>query len=355
MNKKDRIFIEIIVGLSLITAALYFFVGVEDKSIWPADRVDADSGSRLIMGTFAHIISVAMDSDTAGNCVEAAFAQIQKVDELMSDYASDSQICQVNRDGFKRAVKVSKPTYEVLQKACQFSELTNGAFDITVGPLVDLWHSAEDANSVPADAQLAGACSKVGYEKLILDANDMSVRFAVDGMRIDLGGIAKGYAVDKAVEVMQKNGAVGGMVEIGGDVRCFGAPPRGKNKWLVGLQDAGATKVNPETGKLLLVLELANAAVATSGDYRRFVVIEGKTYSHIIDARTGRSSDELTSVTVISRNAIDADALATAVSVMGAEKGLALIETIPQTEAILVTSKPEYKLVKTSGAEKYVR
>ena len=355
MSKKDRVFIEIIVGLGLITAALYFFVGVDGESIWPAGRADADSGSRLIMGTFAHIIAVAADSNTARDCVEAASAQIQKVDELMSDYNSDSQISQVNRDGFKRAVKVSEPTYEVLQKALQFSELTNGAFDVTVGPLVNLWRSAEDANSVPADAQLAGARSKVGYEKLILDANDMSVRFAVDGMRIDLGGIAKGYAVDKAVEVMQKNGAVGGMVEIGGDVRCFGAPPRGKNKWLVGLRDAGATKVNPETGKLLLVLELANAAVATSGDYRRFVVIEGKTYSHIIDARTGRSSDELTSVTVISRNAIDADALATAVSVMGAEKGLALIETIPQTEAILVTSKPEYKPIKTSGAEKYVR
>lgn len=355
MNKKDRIFIEIIVGLSLITAALYFFVGTPNKSIWPADRVDADSGSRLVMGTFAHIIAVAIDSGTAEDCVETAFAQIQKVDELMSDYNSDSQICQVNRDGSKRAVKVSESTYEVLQKAVRFSKLSSGVFDVTVGPLVDLWRSAGEANSLPSDEDIARAHSKVGYEKLILDPNDISVRFAVEGMRIDLGGIAKGYAVDKAVEAMKKIGAIGGMIEIGGDVRCFGAPPRGRNNWLIGLQDAGATKLNPETGKLLLVLELADAAVATSGDYRRFTVIGGKTYSHIIDAKTGRSKDELTSVTIISRSATDADALATAVSVMGAEKGLALIETIPETEAILVSSGLEYQITKTSGAEKYIR
>ena len=353
MSKKDRIFIEIIIGLSLITAALYFFVEPRKESIWSADRVDIDSGKRVVMGTLARVIAVAADSNTAKACIEAAFAEITKVDELMSDYKDESEISELNRDGFKTAVKVSKSTYEVLKKSIEFSKRTGGAFDVTVGPLVDLWRSAQDADTLPTDAELQQARSKVGYELLYLDANEMTVQFGVEGMRVDLGGIAKGYAIDKAVEAMQKGGALGGMVEIGGDIRCFGAPPRGQSRWRIGLQDARKIDESTSDGKLLLVLELTDAAVATSGNYQRFAVIEGKTFSHILDAKTGYSSEELTSATVITENATEADALATAVSVMGAEAGLALIEKTPRTEAILVTSPPEYKLIKTSGAEKF--
>lgn len=354
MKKKDRIFIEIIVGLSLIAAAIYFFVGVPEKSIWPAGRVDVNSGVRVVMGTLAHVIAVATDSDTAKQCIEAAFTEIEKIDELMSDYRNDSEIGELNREGFKRAVKVSKSTFEVIQRSIEFSKLSGGAFDVTVGPLVDLWRAAQNANILPAYAELEEVCSRVGYDKLILDANETSVRFAADGMRVDLGGIAKGYALDKAIEAMQKAGATGAMVEIGGDVRCFGAPPRRQEKWLVGLQDPGVIKNSVSGGDILLVLDLANAAVATSGDYRRFVVIRGKTYSHVLDARTGFSSRGLASVTVISPNSTDADALATVVSIIGAEKGIALIETIPDTEAILITSAPQQKLIQTTGAEKFI-
>ena len=306
------------------------------------------------MGTFVRVVAVAADSNTAKRCIEAAFAEIEKVDKLMSYYKSDSEISELNRDGFRRAVKVGKSTYEVLQRSVEFSKLSGGAFDVTVGPLMDLWHSAQDANSLPADAELQQARSKVGYDKLILDANETSVRFSVEGMRVDLGGIAKGYALDKAVEAMQNGGAVGGMVDIGGEVRCFGLPPAGQNKWRIGLQDPKEAKVGFDAGAPLLILHLTDAAVATSGHYRRFVTIGGKRYSHIVDPESGHSSESLASVTIICPSATDADALATAVSVMGAEKGLALIETIPETEAILISSPPEYKLIKTSGAEKYI-
>jgi thiamine biosynthesis lipoprotein len=354
MSKKDRIFIEIIVGLCLITAVVYFFIKPPRESIWLAGRADVDSGKRIVMGTFARVIGVAAEADTAKRSIEAAFAEITKVDELMSDYKEDSEISEVNREGFKRAVEVSEPTYEVLQKAVEFSKLTGGAFDVTVGPLVDLWRSAEEANSVPTDAELAQARSRVGYDKLILDGNEMTVRFAVEGMRLDLGGIAKGYAIDRAVEAMRKEGALGGMVDIGGDIQCFGAPPEGKDRWRIGLQDSRAVGGDTEQGQILMVLELTDAAVATSGDYQRFVFIEGERYSHIIDTETGYGSDELTSVTIIGKSAIDADLLATAVSVMGVEKGLALVEERPETEAILVTSAPEYELIKSSGAERFI-
>ena len=322
-------------------------------------RVQHDSGYRLVMGTFANLKTIAKDPHTAKKCVEAAFSELQKVDKLMSDYKSDSEISEVNRDAFKRAVKVSKSTFEVLEKSVEFSKLSGGAFDITIAPLAELWRTAAESNSVPTEEEIAEARSKVGYEKLFLDANEMTVRFAVEGMKLDLGGIAKGYAIDRAIEAMQVGGAAGGMVDVGGDIRCFGLPPKGKKTWRIGLQNPAEPDSDEETlagvaDQVLMVLKLTDAAIATSGGYRRFFLIEGKKYSHIINPDTATSAEALSSVTIISQNALDADALATAVSVMGPEKGLALIEKIPNTEAILITPSPNYKLIKTSGAGRYV-
>jgi len=344
-RKNTQIAIGIIVAIGLVLALCF----------WPTGPAEADSGHRLVMGTFARVVVVAPDTKTANRCIEAAFAQIYKVDQLMSDYKDDSEISQVNRDAFKRAVKVSKSTYEVLQKAVQFSKLSGGAFDVTVGPLVQLWRSASEANSVPTDTELQQARSRVGYKKLILDANEMTVRFAVDGMKLDLGGIAKGYAIDKAVEAMKKSGALGAMVDIGGDIRCFGTPSKRKSHWLIGVQDPSKARDGLDTGTSSLVLRLKDAAIATSGNYRRFALIKGKKYTHIISRKTAAGAEGLSSVTIIAKRALDADALATAVTVMGAEKGLTLVEKTPQTEAILITSPPEQKFIKTTGAEKYIK
>ena len=327
--------------------ALYFFAG-------RAKQVEVDSGHRLVMGTFARVVAVAADAKVADKAIEAALAEIERVDKLMSDYKSDSEISQVNKDGFNRAVPVSEPTFEVLQRSIEFSKLTGGAFDITIGPLVDLWRSAKKKGVTPSQEEIAQAKSRVGFENLILNGKDRTVKFAVASMRLDLGGIAKGYAVDKAIEAMQQAGAIGGMVDIGGDLRCFGKPPKGRSKWSIALQNPNVNK-NTDESDLLLVLKLDNAAVATSGDYQQFVLIEGKRYSHIINRRTGTSAEGLSSVTIITDSATDADALATAVSVMGVEKGLALVEKMPNAEAIVITSPPKYKLVKTMGAEKYLK
>jgi len=227
--------------------------------------------------------------------------------------------------------------------------------DITVGPLVALFRNAKESKIAPGEEQIALARSKVGFEKLKLDSENKTVQFSDKGMLLDLGGIAKGYAIDKAIEATQRCGATGAMVDIGGDVRCFGLPPEGKDNWLIGLQDPNSTIEGIAGGGLLLILKISNAAVATSGDYQQLVLIEGKRYSHIMDRRTGTSAEGLSSVTIIADNATDADALATAVSVMGAEKGLALIEKLSNTEAILITPKPKNEIIKTSGAEKYVK
>jgi thiamine biosynthesis lipoprotein len=174
-------------------------------------------------------------------------------------------------------------------------------------------------------------------------------------MRLDLGGIAKGYAVDKAIEAARQSGAAGAVVDLGGDIRCFGEPPKGKRQWLIGLQDPKAAIKGIGGSGILLTLKVSDVAVATSGDYQQFVLVEGKRHSHIINRETGTSVEGLSSVTIITDNATDADALATAVSVMGAEKGLDLIEKLPNTEAILLPSSPKREIIKSSDADKYLK
>lgn len=345
MNTKiSRIVIAVFAACLIV--AVYFSVNT-------SRQVKLDSGHRLVMGTFAHVVVIAEDSNTAEKCIETAFVEIHKVDELMSDFKSNSEISKVNRDGFKSAIHLSQSTYEVLQRSLEFSKLTDGAFDISVGPLVDLFHSAQEKQVTPSKEQIAQARSKVGFEKLKLDEQNRTVKFAVDGMRLDLGGIAKGYAVDKAVEAMQTCGAIGGMVDIGGDIRCFGAPPDGRNHWLIGLQNPNLEK-DTAGRNIVLKLKLTNGAVATSGDYQQYVLIEGKRYSHIIDRKTVTITEGLSSVTIIADNATDADALATAVSVMGAEKGLELIESTNDTEAILIPAGKSLKFIKTANASQFI-
>ncbi len=345
MKTKIR-HIAIAVFVTCLIVTIYFSINTKKP-------VSLNSGYHLVMGTFARVVAVAEDSSTTQKCIDAALAQINKVDELMSDYKGGSEISLVNKNGFKQPIQVSLPTYEVLKKSIEFSKLTDGAFDITVGPLVDLFHSAEENEIFPDKEQIAQTKLKVGFEKLKLDDQNKTVQFTVEGMRLDLGGIAKGYAVDKAIEAMQSSGAIGGMVDLGGDIRCFGTPSKGKKNWLIGLQNPNAEQ--DTTGRdVVLKLKLIKGAIATSGDYQQYVLIEGKRQSHIMDRLTGKSAKGLSSVTIIAGNATNADALATAVSVMGAEKGLALIEKLSHTEAILIASQPEYKLTKTTGAEKYI-
>ncbi len=236
----------------------------------------------------------------------------------------------------------------VLSIAVEYSKKSGGAFDVTIGPVVDLWRRAEENKQKPTEEALAQAKSKVGYEKLVLDSENKTVKFAVEGMRLDLGAIAKGYAIDMAVEAMKKSGAIGGMVDVGGDIRCFGKPKAGRKCWLIGLEDPVVE------GNLLLKLKMPDMAVATSGDYRRFVLIEGEKFSHIMNPQKGVSAGQFASVTIIAPTAVDADAMATAVSVMGPQKGLELVERLAGIEAILISSETGGKRRQSSGAALYI-
>jgi thiamine biosynthesis lipoprotein len=310
-----------------------------------------NSGFRPLMGTLANITVVAEDEATAQQSIE----ELNYVDGLMSYQKQDSQLSEINRSAYNTPIKVDESIFQVLEKAVEFSRKTKGAFDITVAPLVDLWNTAEDTNALPTPEAIEAATEKVGSEKLILDANEQTVSFAVKGMKIDVGGIAKGYAIDNAIQAIQQAGALGGMVDVGGDICVFGKPPNNKKYWSIGLQDPKDTSETILPGSYLMVIKVNDAAVTTSGDYRRFVSVQGQKFSHIFDASTGQSARDLSSVTIIADTAIKADALATAVTVLGLQKGLDLIESLPDTEAILMSSAPDYKITKSSGANKYIK
>jgi FAD:protein FMN transferase len=336
----------VLVAIVFLAASLIFLAVMHQQ-------VEFHSDVHLVMGTYARVVVIAKNSRIAEKCVKTAFAEIKKVDDLMSDYKDDSEIGIANAQAFQRPVQMSKSTYEVIKKSVEYSKLTDGAFDITVGPLVMLFRQAKQTQIAPTAEQIEQAKSKVGYEKLVIDDTNRTVKFTVEGMRLDLGGIAKGYSADKAAEAMRQEGATGGMVCVGGEVRCFGDKTVKSKKWVIGIQDPNLE--NNGGKNLIMALNLTDGAVSTSGDYQQFVMINNQKYHHIIDRSTGSSEKGITSATIISQNAADTDALATSVSVLGAEKGLAIIEKIPDTEAILVLSQPYGKIVKSSGADKYIK
>lgn len=339
----------VVIGVVCLLVLVLAYFGLTGR-----EPVEVDGGYRVVMGTFARVVVIAGSERVAQACVDAAVEQQRRIDTLMSYHNPESQLSQVNRLAYAEPVAVSPETFEVLRRAVEFSKLSNGAFDVTVGPLGDLWQAAAQADENPTEQALAEARAKVGYEKLLLDEQARTVRFAVEGMKVDLGGIAKGAAIDASIEAMKSRGALGGMVDIGGDVRCFGQPPRGQESWRIGLQNPNVAPDELDATAPLLVLDVSDQAVTTSGDYRRFTMVKGQKQSHIMDAVSGKGADKLVSVTIIAQDATSADALATAVSVLGLEKGLALIEQVPATEAILIPNQPNAPLIKTSGAEAYI-
>jgi len=347
MKQKKRIYVEIALGVLFIFTAV-FLTKPGDDSIWPKSRIAVDSGNRQVMGTIAKIIVVAMDEKIAKNAIEAAFRKIDSLEDQMSVYKPDSMISGLNENGFNEPVKVSEELFYVIQSSIEFSKKTDGAFDITVGPLIELWKEAGKKNELPEPAQIEEAKKSIGYEKLILNPDENTIQFAVEGMKIDLGAIAKGFAIDKAAEEIMKAGAIGGLIDIGGDIRCFGAPPKLKKNWMVGLQNPKNIQGN-DAKQVLLTLSLFSNSVATSGNYQRYVEIDGKRFSHIIDPHKYSSADDLQSVSVIAATSIDSDALATSVSVLGKERGLELIESLADVEAVIIPAGADQEMIMSSG------
>jgi len=274
------------------------------------------------MGTLVTVIVFAPDATSGKEALEEAFSEIKSVDDLMSTWREDTELSRLNASAGEGPKEVSEELFEVLSRSMEISRLTEGAFDVTVGPLIGLWKAAAERDALPTELELARARKRVGYEKLVLNEEKLTVALP-QGMSIDLGAVAKGYAVDRAARALRALGIRSFLIEAGGDLFAAGqypdTPPR---PWSVGVKDP----FDPDWRKLIRGLSMVDRAAATSGHYYRSVTIGGVQYSHIIDPRTGRPVEGVaSSVTVIAPTCTDADALATALSVPGADRAEALL------------------------------
>lgn len=285
------------------------------------------------MGTLVSITVFGKGKDTAEKAIDLAFNRIAEIENSMSNYKEDSELSMINRKASAEFVPLTQDTFIVIKKAIEFSRLSGGTFDITCGPLCKLWKDAGKSGRLPANEELEKILNVVGYNKINLDAEKQELSLQQPGMELDVGGIAKGYAVDEAIKVLKEHGIESALVDAGGDLYAMGTKPGGE-PWRVGIQDPNHPD-NTET--FLGKLKIKDCAVATSGDYQRFVVIDGKKYSHIVNPLTGRPVENVPSVTVIANDAITADALATALSVMGAKGGIELVQSIPGVEALITS------------------
>ena len=303
--------------------------------------------SREVMGTLAEVTAIGPDEHTARAAVEAAYTRLEDVNRLMSDYRHDSEIGRLNALPAGGSLIVSPETFHVLHQAHRISEATGGVFDVTCRPPVELWKQASRNNRLPDEATLRQALTRVGWRKLGLSPATRTVSKRVDGTQIDLGGIAKGYALDLAASAMKKAGASSGLIDVGGDILAIGRQADG-SPWRIGVQ-------HPLQTGLLLKLALTDRAVATSGNQQRFIVIDGKRYSHIIDPRTGQPAEEAVSVTVVAPDGITADAWATVFSVLTVEQGRQRAAKRDDLEAMWTWGTGhEPHVVKTTGFDRYI-
>jgi thiamine biosynthesis lipoprotein len=293
--------------------------------------------SQNIMGTRCSVELWSDDKARGQAAIASVFADMHRIDRLMSTWKENTEISLVNREGSKHPVKISEELFRLLQESVRYSELTHGAFDITyasVGYLYD-FKKGVHPDQKAIDAALPG----INWRHMKLDEKEMTVYFTRPGMRIDLGGIAKGHSVDKGIEILRKQGITRAMVNAGGDTRIIG--DRFGRPWVVGVRDPD------NEHKMYLRLPLTDTAFSTSGDYERYFDEDGKRYHHIIDPKTGDSARKVRSVTVISGTATRTDALTKSVFIMGAEEGIAFINTLPDVDAVAVS--PDGKVHYSKG------
>lgn len=346
------------IAAACLVAGLVVWVVVKE---WTADRAVRDGRGEgrapksplvtyvhrpiRIMGTQTMLKVVVPRGETqrANAAARQAEAALRNVEAKMSTWLDGTEVWQLNAAPADKVVKLSAATLDLLKLSRKLAAQTDGAFDVTCRPIIQLWKQAGGRKRLPTPAELTAARGRSGWDKIeLLEAG---ARKNTDGAGVDLGGVAKGCGIDRAVEAMIAAGAAGGIVDVGGDVRCFGRRAGGGD-WTVGVRDPF------RTGRMFAYVAVAHGAVCTSGNYFRFVEIGGKRHSHIIDPRTGRSARAAPSVTVFAGEAVLADAWATALSVLGPEG----LERLPQAgglEAMIVTGEPDdYAVHMTAGFRK---
>lgn len=287
--------------------------------------------TETIMGTVV-TVTVAADSAEKGNAaIDEALDEIKRLDRMMSLYKDESEITKVNMAAGRQPVKVLPEVIEAVEEGNKVSEMTHGAFDVTIGPLVVLWQMRLKEGKVPSDSEIRAVITRVGYKNIVIDKKKSTIFLSRPGMILDLGGVAKGYAADRAAAVLAAKGIKNAIVSVAGDIRVMGRRPDGR-AWRIGIQHPR------EKEKTIAVLELSDISISTSGDYERFQVINNKRYHHILDARTGLPSTGVESVTVIGDRGAVTDPLTTALFILGPKEGIKIAKQLGY-EALFVDER----------------
>ena len=286
----------------------------------------------VAMGMKYHLVVYAPDERTVARALEQVEARVRQLDRVMSDYHTESELSQLcEHSGPGKPVRLSPELYEVLDHSLELSRETGGAFDVTVGPVIQLWRTARRTKTLPPPKLLKEARDRIGWEAVHLDPLARSAELNRDGMQLDLGGIAAGYACDEAMRILQSHGLPRVLIDASGDV-LVGDPPPDREGWTVTVAGLSGGATEPGSRTILL----RNAAITTSGDARQFVEIEGQRYSHIVDPQTGLGLTRRSSTTVIAPTGWQADSYATAVNVLGSKAGIPWIETQLNCSALIV-------------------
>lgn len=281
------------------------------------------------MGRGFDITVTSKDSITAHEHINSAITEVTRIEKLISSWDAASQTSEINRNAGIKPVKVDAELFDLIRNAISISKLTDGAFDISYASMDEIWKFDGTMKVMPSTENIAPSIAKVGFQNIILDEENSAVFLKLEGMKIGFGAIGKGYAADKAKALLIKKGVMAGIINASGDMNTWGKQPDG-SEWKVAI-------TNPlDNNKVFAVLPITNGAVVTSGNYEKYVIFNGKRYTHIIDPRTGYPSTGIISVTVFAPKAELADALATSVFVMGKEAGLDRINQLPQVECIII-------------------
>ncbi|MDZ4732047.1 MAG: FAD:protein FMN transferase [Nitrospirota bacterium] len=327
----------------LLTLLCSAFVGC--MGIPTGQELAVVTRAQMQMGTLVKITAVARSESVAQAAATAGFAEIRRLEELLSTWIPTSELSRVNAAAGILPVHVSLETLTVVQRAVQAAEMTDGGFNIAIGPAVDAWRVTE-GQRIPTEAELDALRPLVDLMSVHANVQEQTIFLVKTGMRIDVGGIGKGYAADQAVEALRKAGAVAGVVALSGDIKTFGRLPDGK-MFPVGVQHPR------QDGAVLAWIDLQDEAISTAGDYERFFEQNGVRYHHILDPRTLQPTRSCQSVTVLAREGVWADGLDTGIFVMGPERGMELVEQLPDVEAIIVDAGG--RLLVSSGLKQRIR
>jgi len=305
--------------------------------------------SASLLGTSMKVLVHTESREKAKESIEAVIRRVQEIERKMSRFNPESELFRLNRTAAKEPFRVSEELFSVIKRSLEFCRLSGGALDITVVPLLNLYKESEKSGTPPTKERITETLKKVGWRKVELDEKEKTVRFGVAGMALDLGATAKGYAVDVALRTLKEHGIEHALVEIGGEVGVYGGQADGSD-WTVGIVDPRRSR------KYLRIVTMKDGAVATSGNYERYYKVAGKKFSHIIDPRSGEAANAAVSVSLIAKDSFTADALATALSVLGPEDGLALIERLEGVDALILWKDEDgERIVESDGFSEHIK